>query len=691
MNPQSPGRSWQCPPAEAPEKYRLGWLDDASTNGVKWNNGQRGARDFNKGLDILSGLADHDQPRRDYDQTISGHRLKTNIRVATAGLSNIRPLWGYNSPQEFAQYALMLNKTSRALYLEGYWDRNVKEVIQWAAATCTGFMRPVFMRDQAGRGKGRIRLLTYGTPSVVPIQMPSNGDYQEAYAVTLLEEIPIYMAHSKWPLFQDKLLPTSSKYWYSRDIRQATKQNTWKSKAMSWWRPREEGDRDPEYCPLRWTTIIDNAINESGHTIPMGQPETSWYYEVPSYGAEIPDGKGGARKANENDARLYPNRRLIISGENCIPYDGPTFNWHGELDLIPFCLDKWPWEPIGFSMVHDGWELQRAIDEIDRGIQKKIRGELDMPLAYDINSVNPREADDVDPFEPRGRYGYDGDRTEGTPFKTIVPPEVYRVTPETLAVRKLWEESMDYTLQSRDIVELAKARALGKGMDQIEAMISASGPVVKDMCRDMEKSLGQVGGQVGWLILQYETTARLINLIGVDDVTMEVFDYDPSKIIPSHMKGEDPHDPITQEARPSAYTDMERARWWAGNIAFYVTPHSAHEITQMSYRLMLLQGKQRGLPISNGTTMQSMEIPDVKIAKGNFEQDRFYAEKEEEIEHAARMAKIAQVAGVDQGVINMLGGNPSGSGPKGGRPPSGNKPPKQETKAGGRPIISESG
>jgi hypothetical protein len=300
---------------------------------------------------------------------------------------------------------------------------------------------------------------------------------------------------------------------------------------------RESSEMADLYCPIRWATIIDNSLNDTGKVIPMGEPGTSWYYEVPYLGMDILTGKdfnGNAtyRKANENDARMYPNRRLMIASEDVELYDGPTFNWHPWSDLIPLSLDKWPWEPAGFSMVHDGWPLQRALDMIDRGMHQKISAELNMPLAYDINAVNKQEAEEVDPFESHGRYGYDGDRVEGTPFKTIVPPDVYKVTPETLAVRKEFEEELDYQTQTRDMIELAKARALGKSMDQDEALISANGPVVKDMCRDMEMGLCQVGKQVGYLILQYENTARLMGLVGADGVTPEVFDYNPRASFP---------------------------------------------------------------------------------------------------------------------------------------------------------------
>lgn len=679
-------REWQAPPADATEKYRLGWRREAVEQGQAWTEAQRGFADWRKSLDIISGK----ESQRDllnYRSQLSGHRLKTNIRTMISGLANIRPLWGYNAGEAFKSYALALNKTTWALYLENSWDQAIKEVLAYAAATCTGFVRPVYRRDLQGRGNPE--LLTYGQPCVLPVQLPANGDYQRAYAVTLMDETPIYEAHWRFPIYQDKIRPTASRYWYSSAIRQAANNNASKRRRISLFGTRTDGDKlSDQYVPIYWTTINDSEINTSGVRRAMGEPGSSWYYEVPSYGQEIPGPDGKTRKADENDARLYPYRRLMISTEDCIMYDGPAFNWHGQLDLVPFCLDRWPWEPMGFSLVHDGWELQKSIDQIDRGCMDKVRALQDLPLGYPIGGVTEKEAEAFDPMEPRTRIGYD-EQTVDEPFKPAVPVEVYKIHQEELAMRQAYTEELDYLFQTRDLVELGKARALGKGMDQLEALIAAQGPIVKDISRGMEMSLGMVGSQIGWIILQYMNTARLMQYVGPEGLSLEVFDYNPSSIIPSHMPGELAHD-ADQNPMPSMQTAMQRARWFASNVRYWIMPHTIHEMTQMTHRLLLLQLRQRGGPISWSTIFNACDVPNVKTAEGNDEQSKFYAEKEEEIEHAARLQKIVQSVGIDQGLIPP-GGQQNGSSKKGGRPPSGQAAPQIKQKGDGRPVVSESG
>lgn len=678
-------REWQAPKAAAPESNKIGWLNEATQQGSAWCESQRGYGDWKKALDIISGY-ESQQGLVDYRSHLSGHRLKTNIRTLISGLANIRPLWGYNAGEAYKSYALSLNKTVQALYLEGYWDQSIKEALAYAAATNTGWIRPVWRRNL--QGQGNIELLTYGQPCVLPVQLPADGDYQRAYCVTLLDEVPIYEAHWRFPLYQDRLKPTASRYWYSAQIRKTAENNAWK-RMRDFFR-RTQGDRlSEQFIPIRWTTINDSAINDSGQRMAMGEPGSSWYYEVPYMGEEIPFGNG-TKKADENDCRIYPQRRVMISSEECVMYDGPGFNWHGQLDLTPITLDKWPWEPMGFSLVHDGAELQRSIDQIDRGCMDKVNAQQDLPLGYPIGSVTESEAKAFDPMEPRTRIGYD-EQVVDEPFKPAVPPEVYRIHPETLQMRDKYIEELDYLFQTRDIVELGKARALGKGMDQLEALISAQGPIVKDISRGMENSLGRVGHQVGYLIMQFMNTSRLMQYVGPEGLALKVFDYDPSSIVPGHMPGEKVHEEGSQIMIPSRYTSMQRAKWFCSNVRFYLMPHSIHEMTQMQHRLMLLQLRQRGFQISGATVMKACEVPDVATPDGSSEQEKFWAEKEEEITKAARMQKIVQALGLEQGLMGGApGSKPNGSTHKGGRPPSGQAAPQLKTKGDGRPLISES-
>jgi hypothetical protein len=680
-------KEWQVPSSDSTESRKLGWINEACQEGSAWQRQQRGFDDWSKGLDIISGTLT-EKELMEYRSMLTGNRLKINIQTAISGLASIRPWGGYQAGKPYEKYASVMNQVTRSLYLANFWDQSIKEALQWAAVTNTGWIRPVYRNNLNGHGKGNIFFDTFGMPSVLPVQMPASGDYQRAYAVTLLDEKPVWEAHGMWPQFQDRLQPTSSKYWYNSSIRKASQAN---NQRRAWWNPfkrKDNGECSDHLIPIRYTTINDLSVNMTGKTIPMGEPGSPWAYDVPSFGQEIDLGTGGDgqklyRKATINDARMYPYRRLIISSESVVLYDGPAFNWHGELDLVPFCLDRWPWEPIGFSMVHDGYSIQKAINQIDRGTMDKINADMDRPLAYNMNAVGKKEANQIDLMQPRQRIAFDGDAVD-KPFTQIAPDNVYQVSAQALAFRKELQQDLDYILQTRDIVELGKARALGKGMDQLEALISASGPRVKDMSRAMEFSVCRLANQTKYLILQYFDTSRLIPHLTEAGVT-EVFDYDPASLVPSHLPGESPVDELQQPVA-SPTSRVQRARWFAENLEFTLTPHSIHEIHQMSYRLMLMQLRQRGFHIAECDILEANDIPDVQRAPGSTTQERFWQEKKDELHNMIDIQKAAEGMGIDVGALGGGGGGKKGA----GRPPSGKEAPQLKTKGDGRPVVTES-
>ena len=157
----------------------------------------------------------------------------------TAGLADIRPMWGYVAQQQWSAYAMAMNKTASALHLENHWALKLQEWMAWAAATCTGWLRPVYRRDM--QGHGTVDIDTFGMPSVLCTQLPHDGCFNRAYTVTLLEEVPIYEAHWRFPMHQDRLRPTSSRYWYSTNIRTASTRNAM-DRMWTWFQRRDEGD-----------------------------------------------------------------------------------------------------------------------------------------------------------------------------------------------------------------------------------------------------------------------------------------------------------------------------------------------------------------------------------------------------------------------------------------------------------------
>lgn len=685
-------KQWQVPPAAAPLDRKLGWLDESCEEGNAWLKVQRGSSDWRKALDVIAGKLDATIPA--YRSQMNTNLLKRNVREVVGTLAKLRPIWGYGSDnQAFKAQAETMNKVTKALYLENFYDLKIKEALQYAAATCTGWIRPIYARDMAGTGSGRVRLLSYGGPCVLPVQLPSSGDFQQAYAVTILDEMPIYMAHGMFHKYQEELHPTSSLYWYSPEIRDSAKGNLWQ-RLFSWGRSAatKNSNLSDLMIPVRYTYIIDLTVNKTDQMIPMGEQDTSWYYEVPALNHDIPMGTDAhgnklSRKASVNDARLYPYRRLIISSESCVMYDGPSFDWHGHVPAIPFSTDRWPWEPLGFSMVRDGYDIQLAINELWRGVVDKCRAQNDMALGYDINTMSLKQAKEFDPMQPRARMGFDSSMVD-EPFKPIVPPEVMKVAPELFESINLLKETMNDQMAITDMMALAKARLAG---DDIEKLLEANGPIVEDMSRSMEPSMQEIGDQLKYLILQYMDTARVMQYVGADGMSKEIFDYDPSSLVPSHLPGDNPG--LGDSPIPSPTDRNRRGRVVAGNLRYFITPNSLHELTQLQYKLGLIQLKKAGVGIDSESIAEAWGIPNYGTIDGNTVRDKFKNEQEESLIFAMKMGQLqaslqqAAQGGPDVGAMVDQLMNPTQE----GRPPSGQQGPAMKTKEGGtRTTITES-
>jgi hypothetical protein len=652
---------WQCPPQAVPPERRLGWLNENTEMGIAWLKSQRGHADWRQALDVISGRVGPEPLK--YRSKLNTNHLKRNIREVVGTLSKLRPLWGYSSDNSaYAKNAQLFNLYVRAWYLESFADVKIKEALQYAAATCTGWIRPVYSRDFGGQGRGEVRLLSYGAPCVLPTQLPASGDFQAAYAMTILDELPIYMAHGMFPKFQSELRPTSSLYWYSNEIRKSAQGNLWQ---RMWNYGKTAGDVGTSLMiPIRYTYVIDLTRNTTDRDIPMGEQGTSWSYTV----------KPGDL--------LYPYRRLLISSESVVLYDGPSFDWHGRFPGIPFSTDHWPWEPLGFSMVRDGYDLQQAMVEIERGTMDKERAKMDLPLGYDINSVTKKEAQQFDPMQPRGRVGFDGSQAT-EPFKPPVDMSVYVTQETTLKFYELLKNGMDEQHAIKDVMALAKARMAG---DDLEKLMEANGPIVEDMSRSMEPPMRELADQVKYLVLQHVPPARIMNVVGEDAMTVETFDYNPDTMVPSHVPGEDPG--TAEKPAASKVGQIERARAFAGTLRFLITPRSLHEMTQLFVRLGLIQLKKAGVQIDSQTIADSWSVPNYGTIKGSTVREKWQTEQEENLIFAARMKEMGMSI-TETGQMSQAVGAAQGKQQE-GAPPSGQQEPQLKTKPDGRSFISES-
>lgn len=680
-----------------PQNRLPGWLNEVREDGENFLRLQRGYQDIDRAMDIISGGNAPSVP--DVQSNIELNEIKRACGERVATLSNLRPLWGFKTDYpEFSHNATVLNKLLSAWYSTSFPDLSIKKALQYSDVAGLGWLMPVWRSDFIVAGRADIALDVLGPTEVFPYMMPKDNDIQRAYCATILVETPLHEALVKYPTKLDLL---------SVDNQVAS----WLKKGLDFLKKLSPVQRDMyrigkqknlifPTVNIYHTYIMDASVNMSGKTIPMGQPGTSWYYEVPAYGSDIPSGQKdpatGAdlyRKADYSDARLFPTRRKIVWTTSGILYDGPSQYLHGKVPAIPFRLCEWPWNFFGDSIIRDTDSIQNSITRLARAADDAINVAMDPPMEFDRNSMAQATMEKIN--VRAGKQRIPTDFSMGEIARPMLPPEYYSI-PATHALEavKFLQDQLRYQTGIRDMMALAQARQLPAG-DTVEKLMEIAGPIVSSMSRAMERSMCEVGEQWKSLAFQFYTLSRRVQVLGKDGVTEQDFDFEPGSMIPSHMPDElaaiKQKGMSIEDATKSRYSIEKRAQFHQNSFYFHITPFSMHQITQMTRKMLFLQLRRSGFPIDCWTVADALDVPNFGARPaesdgtvfGNFVQEqKILAGVQIEIQKAAAAAQMADAANA------AIGGNGAETR---GRKPSAQVPPSIQSKDGGeRQTVRES-
>lgn len=693
--------AWQPPENKGRDNgsERMSWLQNVVSVGEQFNASLTSSRDLPRGISLISGrVADVPNQTR---SNLKIPREKRALREIIANISDIRTIDAYSSDNAAYQpFLAMLNKVWKAVYFESKFPTSFKRAVQWATVGGYSYVSPVYRNIRLSARSGRrIDFDVYSSQDCLPFQLPDDNDVQGAYAWTRIVFMPVYEGHAKFPKFQSQLRPISRRRYsgnvskdrialaerFRNDMRNAMGQTV-------------GGNWTEQMMEFRYTTIRDLSINETKEPKPMGEPGSLESYIVPFVGQMIPTGQftlsvstgkkvREMRKATEEDCYLYPNLRLMISqtGMTQPIYDGPFWDWHGMHPLVRISVDEWPWEP-GYSLAEEIDSIGQTRQGFMRGLDQTAKQRFDPAFIYDKNAgINRKTMEQFDPYEERGRLGVDG-AVDDKVLRTALP-EVLMTIPEwAFGWDQLLEKKEDYILGNDAMDNLARAKVAGADDALLKAMEEA-GPIVKDTSNALNEPISELMMMVLSDVLQYYPTGRIMQYVGPDGVSREVFDLDPASIVPSHMPDENP------ENGKSIYTRMQRTQNFCSSIHATIAPGELHGVTQTALKLLLIQMQRGGFMIDSETVAKACDIANWGTLNGNTVVEKWEDEQRRKLEFAVKMKEL-ETALIPQGPSGPptpigIGGNKGAP----GRPPSGNKPPHMETKAsaaGPRATISES-
>lgn len=671
--------SWQAPPFTADPEERYAWVEEQIQEAEGWMEGQTAYKNLGANMRVFDGLF-----KDNTKSTLVTNSLKYNIRKFVETLSEVREIgqYGSDAPQ-YKQWAEMLNKVSTAVYLESDYPFQILRTLQYAAVMGIGYIWPKCKASEYGWGDRELCFEALGLLDVMPVQVPSSNDVQDAYNATIYEYMPIAEAHSRFPKFRSELVPVDRGTYRSRIS----------AKRIDHAEKYRYGDSSRNwgqlYCEIRHTPIRDMAINTSGSVMPMGDKDTSWFYNVPFVGQDIPGpvvgGQRTMRKAMPQDCRIYPALRWMITanGMKRPMYDGPNFDWAGVIPTVQYTVDDWAWEPLGRSLVGDVASIETTKRKIERKIDSVITVTLNPPMGYDRNTVGGPKIEKFDLFEEDVRGGFDGQPKQA--FQSLLPEEV-RVTDAHFKFLEYLDTREQMQLGLQDLGNLQNIK-MNIASEQADKMLESIGPLAKGIAARIEKGNKRVAYQLKFLVLQYFDTKRIMQYVAPEDVAPQVFDFDPNSLVPSHM----PDELVNGQAPDAAslYDKLQRARWFARNLRLTSWPNTLLQITQMQEQLKWLQLWRGQAPVSFSTVAKKLGIKNYGDVPGATEREKWQAEKMEDLKMQLQVQALVASLGMGQ-----QGGPGKGGNNHGGRKPSGKKPPhiQQKGGAGGDPrtTVSES-
>lgn len=688
-NPRRPSRyeaPYQWDGSKGQAQSILAWINEAIQEGELFLRGQTGYKFVDTSHRILADIGFDSLP--DTLSRTSENFVKRDLRELVGTLANPRPISSFKTDnKDWQDQADIVNKGYLHWYLSAFADRRLREALQFAGAEGTGYLCMEWDPGYWAPGEGEIALQALGVDAVLPIQIsPEDWNLQKAYAVIIRRQYPIFHVRRRFPIYADFIHPDGeavNKFRRMansiRDRVVATVQNTYG--AQRGYRGEDPAGR--QLVTVYDIYILDGQVNMGQSPVKKGVEGSPWEYTVPFYGQPIPiglnDPSSGApitRPANYHDSRTFPYRRHIIATRSVVLYDDTSRWWHGQVPLVKFRLDDWPFEYCGIPATKDPAKLQALHTSLLRAYDDSANARLRPGLAYDKSRVSQTLAESFDPRKGGQVIGFSN--MLGEPFKLITDPRYFPQSNDILNFIQQARESGAKLMGLHDLTAMAKAAQV-PGADTIEKLTEMAGPMATDMSRNMESSLRDLGELWKAMFFEFYTVKKRFQILGSDGVTEEDFDFDPSTLVPSNMEL-----PVVG----SGGTRSERARIHMRNFRFSIVPNSIYGMTQSSRQLLLLQLARIGMPLAPAYIMEQFDIPNPEKRIEEFwEYKAEEAQKMTEIQIMATMGNpLGQLMGAMQKGM-QAGKNPQGE----GRPPTGQQPPHVEQKDGGtRSVIAES-
>jgi hypothetical protein len=586
----------------------LGWLSDAVIEGDAINTSDPNYDKIAEAMRYVSGdqiPAPDAPPFPQYMEPMVFNFSEKAMKAHASALTDLKPTFGWRSLNpKYQMHAQQLNMLAIAWWLNRQADLVFSDVVKIAWAAGTADMMIEWNPGLPGGGDHDV--IPKDPRDTLPWRPGRYGDeqtwqgviFREIWSVNALREKYKYHA----PAIQttdDSLLGSIKGIFFRRPQQFQTPadplSNLGGGARMSG--PPRSGD-----CILYRCYLDDRTRNLTARPLTMGEGNFQYLVEP-----------GGL---------MYPTKRLVVSTQDLILYDGPNPYWHGKFPFARLHLWKLPWHFLGQSALRSLTPIQNAINLAGKHMKMGIEQWMDRQVVLDRSAVSEATAKTYDSRKPG--FTFKLKSTVVDPTKVVT--KLDGPNPQVLAQNFQWFTALKSDFQSlagtgnlEALLQMRSQLPAGDTLEKYQEMLT---PELRMEGRMMEAFLRRCSAQICSNTFQFMDSARRISILGDAGLLLEDFDFEPDTLVPSMsptieqvvpgpggipMPLQVPN-PNYDKTFDASLPRAQRAQAMAKLMVFVVAPNSVLAFNAQAEKMMRFQLARMGY-YDVWSLAEALEIP----------------------------------------------------------------------------------
>jgi hypothetical protein len=542
-----------------------------------------------------------------YRNTYTMSRVGKNVNDLASSITDFRPNGQYKTYNTlYESQGQILDRLQTSWWYNMDIDLKLQLAVKQSLVARTAFVQVVW-NPTLWNGIGDIDLVIRDYRDVIPIRPNSKISIQDAVGIIIRSKNTVNWGRARYPEKAAKIQANSE-----GGISAAWAQRSMMSSPILDYLERSVPKKKTDYAVPTYDHyeiyVKDTSINQKAERVWVGPgPEGTnpWGYWV------------------NPGQPLYPRLRLIVLANlNTVLFDGGSPYWHGMFPVIKLTLDPWPMSYLGKSVLADSKSAHKQYNELLQGVVQACRKALKPGIIVDRQTVNRQVLEKFDSSEEGYKL-----RTNPSSGQGIILEPPPQLPPYVIERMNKCEEYIDYVMGILDMRALSQLKTMNADTN-VEQLLENLGPSIRTKGRILEVFLRELGQMMKANFFQFYTVGRRIEILGIDGMDFEDFDFDPGTLVPAFSPSmfkqafnedegqsemgrffNDSGEGIDNE-RYQPKSRAERAQAHIRSFTYFITPNSLLSLAKTQDKLLFIQLFRMGV-IDAITLLEKLDVPNI--------------------------------------------------------------------------------